>query len=143
MKDGKYFKRKEIDLSKISILSLTQYGKLKFKLYFAKVIKILLVLSLFFGIAFIIWGVHSAKLDKRKKVCDALVSSLLWEEKEALRLKEISKQEAFAKKSGIRGGKGREYLDFSPYSITRKDTVIARRSIPECRDVYIDGLDND
>jgi len=41
VKEGKYFKKKEIDLTKISIFVLTKEGKLKLKIYIKKSIKVL------------------------------------------------------------------------------------------------------
>lgn len=141
MKESKYFKKKEIDLTKVSIFLLTDEGKSKLKNYIKKSIKILLLLTSVLFVVFIIWGMHEAKLNKKKKVCDDLVSSFIWEKKEALRLKEVAKQKAFNKKHGLLHVERRGYLDWSPHTVLPKDKVLARRAIPECNDVYADGLE--
>ena len=142
MKEGKYFKKKEIDLSKVSILVLTQDGKLKLRLYAKKSLGIIFFLILFFLVIFIVRSFNVSEFNKRKQVCDNLVSVLIFEEKEALRLKEIAREKEFVKKHGMLQVEGREYLDYTPHSITKRDRVMARRSIPECSEIYENGFDN-
>lgn len=141
MKEGKYFKKKEIDLTKISIFVLTKEGKLKLKVYIKKSMKVLSFIAVVLIVFFLVWGAQNSKFNKRKEVCDNLVSTSIWVEKETLRLKAVAEQKKANEKNGVVQSKDRDYLDFSPHSVTRKDKVLARQSIPECNEVYANGLE--
>ena len=142
MRKNEYFKKKELNLSKVTIYTLTENGKSKLKVLIKTSLK---VASLLLGLSFVVfitWSIENTKLKEQKQICDDLVSTAIWKEKEALRLNSLAKQKALNKKLGIVRTKNRDYLDYIQHTVTMKDKVLARRSITECDDLYTDGLES-
>jgi hypothetical protein len=141
VKENKFFKKKEIDLTKISIFTLTTEGKSYLKAAIKKTIQIILMITCVLFVIYVAWALNEFYFSKKKQVCDELVSSFIWNKKEELKLIEIKKQNEYSKKTAPPQSERRVILDSTVYTVTTADKVLARRSIPECKEVYINGLE--
>lgn len=142
MKKNEYIKKKELNLSKVTIYTLTEDGKSKFKVLIKTSLKVAFLLLGLSFVVFITWSIKNTKLKEQKQICDDLVSTAIWKEKEALRLNSLAKQKELRKTIGMVRTKNRDYLDYTRHTVTMKDKVLARRSITECDYLYADGLES-